>query len=537
MKLALLDVLVVALYLAGIAGIGLYVSRGMRTTRKFFTADRSIPTWAVTFTLMATIVGSGTFVGHPGTSFEKGMILFLPHLLLPVVLVIVSVWIVPFYRRVVQMSAYEYVGQRFGLGSRVYTSFGFLADRTFDLGVTLVTTGIALYVFTGWEPLYVILGTGLFTLTYTMIGGITAVAWTNVAQGIILSGGALLILGRLLFAPEIGDPFGIIKTSYEAGKYSLGSWEFSWRMFFDRETPTIWIFFFAYFIQWSRRYVTDQHIVQHYLIAKTDRAASRGAFLGALSCLPIFFIFMFIGGSFHGFFALNAADAGPVRPDEVMPYFLSHYIPAGVLGLILAAILAAAMSSVSADLNSIATVLTTDYFGNVLPKASEKVRLVFGRCMVVLGGVLASTIAVLLLPGEGSEPLMQRAITIATIISGGTLGLFSLGFLTRKATRTGAYCGIAACLLFTSWGLVSQPGSDGSRLVDFGFNWEMNPILIGVFGHFVLFGVGYVTSLLFGGYRPDNVQQLTIRELNRHREEPAGAPTQTQNGSDDVSGR
>ena len=332
MELAFFDWLVVFIYLAIIASIGLYVSRGQRTVRKFFTADRSIPSWAVGFTLMATIVGSGTFVGHPGTAYGKGMILFLPHMLLPLVLLIVAVWIVPFYRRVVQMSAYEFVGRRFGLGSRIYTSLGFLADRIFDLGVTLVTTGIALYVFTGWEPMYVILGTGLFTLIYTMIGGITAVAWTNVAQGIILSGGAALILIRVLFAPEIGDPVGIIKSSWEAGRYSFGSWEFSWRMLFDRETTTIWIFFFAYFIQWSRRYITDQHIVQSYLIGESDKAASRGALMGAFCCLPIFFAFMFIGGSFYGFFDLMPGDAGPVKADEVMPYFLSRYIPAGGIG-------------------------------------------------------------------------------------------------------------------------------------------------------------------------------------------------------------
>lgn len=521
MKLSPLDIAVVLLYLVGIAAIGLYVSRGQRTTRKFFTADRSIPTWAVTFTLMATIVGSGTFVGHPGTAYQKGMILFLPHMLLPGVLLIVSIWIVPFYRRVVQMSAYEFVGRRFGLVSRIYTSFGFLADRTFDLAVTLTTTGIALYVFTGWEPVHVILLTGLFTLGYTMIGGITAVAWTNVAQGIILSGGALLILGRVLFAPEINNPGEIIRLSWEAGKYSFGSWEFSWRSLFDRETTTIWIFFFAYFIQWSRRYITDQHIVQHYLIAKTDQAASRGAFLGALSCLPVFFTFMFIGGSFYGFFALLPGDPGPPQPDEVMPYFLAHYIPSGVLGLILAAILAAAMSSVSADLNSIATVLTTDYFANFFPRASDKIRLLFGRGMVLTGGLLASTIAILLIPSEGQTPIMQRAITIATIISGGTLGLFCLGFLTRRATRTGAYIGIAACLLFTSWALLSQPyGAEGRPLVNFGFNWSMNPILIGVFGHFVLFATGYLASRLFGGYRPADIDDLTIHKLHTLRSTP-----------------
>ena len=113
MKLSLLDLIVIVLYLAAIVGIGLSVSRGISTTRRFFTADRTIPGWAVGFTLMATLVGSATFVGHSGTAFEQGMILFLPQLAGPIVLVFVAIWIVPFYRRVVQMSAYEYIGKRF----------------------------------------------------------------------------------------------------------------------------------------------------------------------------------------------------------------------------------------------------------------------------------------------------------------------------------------------------------------------------------------------------------------------------------------
>ncbi len=525
MKLTLLDLLVVAIYLTGIAGIGIFLSRGMRTTRRFFTADRTMPTWVVVFTLMATIVGSGTFVGHPGTAFEKGMILLLPQLSLPLVLIFVSIWIVPFYRRVVQMSAYEYIGRRFGIGTRIYASFGFLADRIFDLAVTLVTTGIALYVFTGWKPAPVILGVGLFTLCYTMIGGITAVAWTNVVQGIILSVAALFILGRVLFAPEVGDPAGIIHSSWAAGRYALGSWDISWSSLYAG-TPGIVLLFFAYLVQWSRRYVTDQHVVQHYLIARTDRGASRGAFLGAFACLPVFAVFMFIGASLYGFFALNGNDPGPARPDEVMPYFLSRYVPSGALGLILASILAAAMSSVSADLNSIATVLTTDYFARLRPTTSETTRLRFGRGMVVAGGVAATTIAILLVPTEGSAPLILRAITIATIISGGSLGLFALGFLTRRGTRAGAYAGIVACLLFTAWALLSQADDHGSRTVDFGFNWEMNPILIGVFGHFVVFGVGYAWSLIFGGHRPDDIENL-ILSGHRLRAEQREAPCPT----------
>lgn len=517
MSLTLIDLLIIVLYLIGIASIGLYVSRGQKTVRKFFTADRTIPTWAVTFTLMATVVSSATFVGHPGTAFEKGMILLIPHLMLPLLLIVVAIWVVPFYRRIVKMSAYEFVGERFGMGGRIYTSFGFLLDRTFDLGVTLLTTAIALYVLTGWDPLVVILGIGVFTTLYTMIGGITAVAWTNVVQGIFICISSIIILLRILFAPEIGNPGAIISTAWEAGKYNVGNLDISFQTLFDPGTPTLWIFLIAYMVQWGRRYVTDQHLVQHYLIAKTDAAASRGAFLGACALAPIFLIFMFIGASFYGFFELLPNDPGPIKSDEVMPYFLMNYIPTGIVGLILAAILAASMSSISADLNAVATVLTNDYFNNVFKSASDKVQLLFGRFMVVFGGSCAIFIAILLIPSEGAAPVMERAITIATILSAGTFGLFALGFMTEKATRLGCYTGIVCCVLYTVWALLTVPGQLGNRILDLGFNFNMNPILIGVGGHFVLFTVGYVTSLIFGGYRPENVSNYTIYELHKRR--------------------
>src|SRR5262245_59300839 len=210
MSLGFLDLLVVALYFVLIAGIGLYVSRGQNTTSKFFVAGHSIPGWVVSFTLMGTIIGTGTFVGHPGTSYQKGLILLLPHMLLPLVLLIVAKFVVPFYRRVVRMSAYEYIGQRFGPGGRLYSSFGFLADRTFDIGVTLITTAIAINVLTGWEIKSVIVGVALFTAAYTMLGGIKAVVWTDVAQGTILITGGAFVLLRLLFAPEAGTPFAVV---------------------------------------------------------------------------------------------------------------------------------------------------------------------------------------------------------------------------------------------------------------------------------------------------------------------------------------
>ena len=493
------------LYLGTIAAIGLWMSRGTATTGAYFVADRQVPRWVVGFTLMATLISSNTLVAHPAIVFQKGMILVPGFMVLPVVLVVVALFVVPFYRRVVGMSAYEYIGRRFGLGGRLYTSFGFLLERTFDLGVTLVTTAVAVNVMTGWNLATLIWGIGVFTMAYTALGGIRAVVWTDAVQGVVLIGGGVLILLRLLFAPEAGPPFAVVGEAWRQGRFAVGSTEASWQSLQGSGTPTLWVFLFAMAIQWSRRFICDQHMVQRYLLAKTDAEARRGTLLGALLSLPVLVLFNLIGALLFGFYRLAPAEP-PAIGDQVLPYFIVHHLPAGLVGLMLAAILAASMSSMSSDLNSLATVLTRDYMHRFWPRLSDSTLLRLGRLMVSACGLLAVWLGTLLTPSESTLPIAEKALTVAVILSAGSLGLFSLGFLTRRATRTGAYAGIVACVLFTTWGVLTEPGS---RLLDLGrFNFELNTILVGVLGHFVLFGVGYLVSRGFGGYRPADLDDL-----------------------------
>lgn len=506
MTLSPLDYAVLFLYAVATIGLSLAVSRRQQTTNDYFIAGRTIPGWAVAMTLMATLISSGTVVGHPATVFDSGMILLLGNLTLPLILIFVARFIVPFYRRVVKMSAYEFIGTRFGLGGRFYASFGFLADRLFDLGLTLLTTALALNVMTGWSLPTVIWWLAVFTVLYTMIGGIKAVVWTSVIQGGIFVFAALIITGRLLFAPEAGAPFAVVGAAWEGGRFSLGSFDLSWESLVDPERTSQWLFLAAYAANWGRRYIADQHMVQRYLIAKTDKEASRGALWNAFIAAPVYAIFMFIGACLYGYYQLSG-NPGPRLVDNVVPYFIVQAMPAGVVGLILAAILSASMSSISGDLNSISTVLTQDYLNHFRPDTSDRVRLIFGRLMVLVAGFITICIALLLIPEKGLASVMERGVTIAAILSGGTLGLFFLGFLTRRATRTGCNIGILACVLFTAWALLTEPKT---RTLDLAINFEFNPILIGLFGHFVLFGVGYLASLIFGGYQPENVEDYTF---------------------------
>lgn len=502
-----LDIAVLLFYFVGIAVLTLAVSKRSRTTEDYFVAGRSMPGWAVALAMMAALISSNTLVAHPATVYQKGLILLLGSLSLPLVLMVVARYIVPFYRHVVGMSAYEYLGARFGMGGRLYASACFVADRLFDVGLTILTTAIPIHVMTGWDLSTVILGLSAFTIAYTMIGGMTAVVWTSVVQGAVFVAAAFVLIARLIFAPEAGPPGSVVVSAWEAGKFHLGSFEWSWRSLSDPVVTTQWLFILAYTANWARRYIADQHMVQRYLIARTDRDASRAALWNGLVCVPVWAIFMFIGACLFGYYRITGQPA-PSPIDDVVPAFIVTHLPEGLVGALLAAILAASMSSISPDLNSVATVLTKDHLNHFFPGLSDRVQLLLGRLMVALSGAVATGVALLMVPKSGAASIMERGVTIAAVLSGGMLGLFFLGFLTRRATRTGCYVGIAACLLFTGWGILTEPTN---RQLDLPFNFNFNPILIGLFGHVILFVVGYGASLLLGGYRPLNVDQFTFR--------------------------
>lgn len=505
--LSSLDIAVLSIYLLGIGALTWRVRRRDQTTEQYFVAGRSMPAWTVALAMMAALISSNTLVAHPATVYQKGMILLLGSLTLPLVLFFVARYIVPFYRNVVGMSAYEYLGARFGMGGRLYASACFVADRLFDVGITMLTTAIPITVMTGWDLSYVILALAAFTVVYTMVGGMEAVVWTGVAQGAIFVAAALLLVGRLVFAPEVGPPGSVVTSAWAAGKFALGSFELSWKSLSDPLVTTQWLFILAYGANWARRYIADQHMVQRYLIAKTDRDASRAAVWNGLVCVPVWLVFMTIGACLFGYYRLSGETA-PTPIDNVVPVFILAHLPTGLVGALLAAILAASMSSISPDLNSVATVLTADHINHFFPGLSDRRQLFLGRIMVAVGGSLATVVAMLMVPKSGAASIMERGVTVAAVLSGGMLGLFFLGFLTRRATRTGCYAGIAACLLFTTWGILTEPTH---RSLSLPFNFNFNPILIGLFGHVILFVVGYVTSLFFGGYRPENVDQFTFR--------------------------
>lgn len=498
--MSLIDAIIVLAYLAGVFGIGIYFSRNQKTTEDFFLAGKNVPGWVVVFAIVGTMISSTSFVGHPGNVYARDMWNLPSFFLLPVVMIFIARFVVVFYRRTVKMSIYDYLETRFGYSARAYGAAAFIVSRVVDMSATLYFLALPVSYLSGVSVWWVIMIVGLVTLAMTVAGGLAAVVYADVLQGILLIGGALTCLGIALFRPE-GGPSAVLNKAWEGGKFGVGNWSFS------LTEENIWFFLVGGGIWAVQRYALDQHIVQKYLIAKSDRQAKLSAFFGAVACLPIWFMFFFMGACLWAFFQLNGAalpaDVAAVK-DNIVPYFIKTQLPVGAIGLVVAALLAAAMSSLDSDLNSMATVIVDDFYGRLRPKTTDRQRLRMGRIAVTVLGILAIVFSQLWI---GIGTAMEFGVQLFSIATAGMLGLFALGALTKRANAKGAVVGIIACVVFTAWATLTSVKLPAINhvLLDLGpLNYPLHPFLIGVLNHIILFGVGWAASCWFQRQQPQS---------------------------------
>jgi SSS family solute:Na+ symporter len=496
-----IDLAVVLAYMAGMVMVGLRFSRRQTSTETYFVASRSVPAWAMGLSMLATLISSVAFVAYPGSAYAKDWSLLVPGFLVIGVLALAGSVIIPFYRRVVGMSAYEYFEKRFGKPARLYASLAFTLAHFSKMGFVFYLMALTINSMTGWTVEYVIAGVAAVMLCYTMMGGLEAVIWTDVIQAFICWVGVFLVLGYLLFLPP-GGPVAVFHVAAEQGKFSLGSTSF------DLSRPTIFVAVIYGFFWYLQRYTADQTIVQRYLVAKTDRAALKGVALGALLCVPVWTLFMLIGTCTWSFYRITGEKlpAYVTKADQVFPHFVSTHLPPGIAGLFMAALIGAAMTMLASDLNCLAAVGVEDFYQYFRPRAGDAQRLRMGKTLVIVVGLLSAATAVLLAHMKGSALSMWFAVS--AIVSGGLAGLFLLAFLSRRANRYGAYCGIAASLLCTIWAVLTR---GAKPLLDLhGYNFPWDDLMIGAVGHVVLVVVGYAASLLFARSAPAVASDTTL---------------------------
>jgi solute:Na+ symporter, SSS family len=492
-----LDAVVILVYMTGMVLLGLRFARRQTSTESYFVAKRSIPHWAMGISIYAALISSITFIAYPGSAYAGNWNELVPGFMVIGVLILVGLVIIPFFRHAVGMSAYEYFGKRFGYKVRAYAALAFTMGHFSKMGFVFYTLGLTITAMTGWNIYVVMLVTGAVTIFYTVIGGLEAVIWADVIQGFVKCIGIFVCLGFLLYLIP-GGPSAAFSLAWEHHKFSLGSFELD----FTRK-GSIWVMTLYGFFFYLQKYTADQTLVQRYLVAKTDREALKGVSLGALLCVPAWTLFMLIGTLVWAYYQLSheALPAHIDKPDKIFPYFLATKVPAGLAGLFMSSLLAAAMSMLSSDLNCLSVVGVEDYYRKLRPGSTDRERLVTGKIIVGVCGLVAILIAVVI--AVYSERVLSLYYAVMSIVAAGLAGLFLLAFLSPRANKQGVYAGIAACLLFTTWATLTS-GKDA--MLNLGnYNFKLHPVMIGVVAHLVLLGVGYVASFFFApepGSRP-----------------------------------
>ena len=495
MSLHFLDYLIIVLSLVVSIGIGIKFSKGQKSTSKYFAADGNIPAWAIGLSILATLVSSITFLAYPGEGFSSNWIRLVQGLMVPIVLVFMIFTIVPLYRKVIGLSAYEYFEKRFGYFARLYGSLGFILAHFSKMGTVFYLLALALSSMMGVDTMTFVWVLGAIIIFLTLLGGIEAVIWLDVIQGILLIGGGLLVMGIILFTAE-GGPAAIWQTASEAGRIGFGP--FDW----DFVNLTFWVMALNGVFYAIQKYGTDQTIVQRYLTAKSDKDAVKASLIGVLLTVPVWALFMFIGTGLFSFYELGSTPLPEgMKPDAIFPFFILTELPIGVTGLIISALTAAAISSLDSDINCLSAVGVEDFYARFKKDATDKQKLRFGKYMVIAAGLGALIVASIYVKMEG-KGILGIIFTLYAIFSGGIAGMFLLGLFSPKANKKGLYVGIIASVLFTGWAILTSSsvgsGAEKHLMLDLGsLNYGHHKYMLGVYSHVVLFAVGYLASFFF----------------------------------------
>lgn len=504
------DYVTLGAYLAGIVVLGAWFSRRQASTDDYFLGGRRFHWFPVALSMFAALFSATSYVAAPGEAFNHGMTLFLKSAAVLLGVPLAVVLFVRFFRRLSLTTAYEYLERRFDLKVRLTASFLFLLLRSFWLGVTLFASAVALEPVAGWPIWFSVVLVGVVATIYTTLGGMKSVIWIDAIQFVILSGGIVLVLATLTWGPS-QSLLGIWKYGQEQGHALNRLGEASFYSFDPFVRYSFWaIIISAVFTKLSLA-GADQISIQRYLSTRSERDASRSLVWGTALGVPVMFLFYYSGLGLLWFYNTHPERALPnMTGDHALPHYIATELPPGMGGMLIAAILAAAMSTVDSGLNSLATCSVADFYGRVFqPKASESRKLAVARVLTMVWGGLSIASAALMIwlygAQRGQNPLIFVSEVTLGLFGGILLGIFLLGILTRRANAfgalTGALTGLVAAVAITAPYYFRELPPGSPRL---SFLW------INIAGCLVTVAVGYGASYLSPPPLPRQIAENTF---------------------------
>lgn len=488
------DLAVLVAYLVVTVLFGCYFIKKSRTPDQFTRAGGALPGWIVGLSIFGTYVSSISFLANPGSSFASNWNAYLFNITCFIATFFAVRYFIPYYRKYNSISAYALLEDKFGLWARIYTSICFLLTAIGRMAIILYLVALPVNQLTGWSIISVIWIIGVITILYTLVGGVEGVIYTIALQSVVLMAGAAICLA-LIFIKMPGGVPAIFKIAIQQHKFSLGSFSL------NLTQSTFWVMLAFGLANNLQNLGIDQNYVQRYITAKSEAAAKKSAWLSGFLYLAIAVIFFFIGTALYSFYTAQpalltpqmAASIATGHGDQVFPYFIVHNLHYGIAGLVVAAILAAAMSTISSNLNSSATLINEDYFKRFFNRtANNKSSMLILYSSTLIFGVFMIAGALMMIHVKTALTLNW---TLASIFGGGMLGLFILSMISHKVNNAAVFTGVLIGFLSIVYlTLVHLKGTfmsmwPGSHLHQF---------LILVIGTLIIVLVGFFLSLIMG---------------------------------------
>lgn len=494
-KYSWVDHSVVVLYLLGMLGIGFYFSNKEKDTKDYFLGGKKIPWWATGMSLFATMASAISLMTMPGKSYSSNWTWFMVSIFSAMTLPISLYILAPLIRKLNIRTSNEYLEYRFGTITRILGSLIFVLFQLLGrMAPVMLLPSIALNAITGVDIEICILVMAVVTIAYTFMGGLAAVIWTDTIQGFIMVGTivACLVMAIIYLELPIGE---IWSTASEAGKLHMVDWDW------NATYPTIWLFFIGtIFIAFNQ--IGDQNFIQRVQCTSSLKETRKAVTLQMAVAVPINLLLFSVGTALFLYYQNHPAELNPsMRADGVYPFFAAQKLPMGVSGLVVAALLAATMSTISSSICSVANLGVDDFYRRFSKSSTEKSAMIVGKGLTLIVGIIGTGTALFLANAE-MPSIWDLALFLTNLVSNGVTGLFALGLLTKRANQTGAIVGVVTGMIVVFMVQRFTP---------------INLWLFMAIGSMVTFSVGYTVSILFPS-KPRSLDGLTIYTMDKPRQ-------------------
>jgi len=435
-----LDATIVIVYLLAMVGVGLWFMRRNRSSDDYFRGGGRLPWWVVSLSIYATLFSSITFLSIPALTYHSDCRYFFKTLGILVLVPIVIRFYLPFFRKLNLTSAYEYLEVRFNLGCRLFASTAFVLFMVARTAVVAYLPSVAIAAVTGMDVNLAIGVVTLITILYCTIGGVEAVVWSDFVQSVILIGSTVAIYAYLVCGTD-GGLAGFLSKGFASGKFTMVDLGWDWSQ------PVLWVAVVGGLVENLASYTSDQCVVQRYMTCRDEAGAAKSIKLNGVLSFVNCFVFFTLGVALWTFYQSHA-DRIPTlaKNDQIFPWFIAHELPVGFSGLVLAAVAAATMSTLSANLNSAATAVTTDFYrrlccnGNA---AEDRKLLLCGKITTIAVGLLGGAVA-LVLANMDVGSIYDQFIRFLGVLTGGLACLFLMGRFMPFVDGRGAFIGLVA---------------------------------------------------------------------------------------------